>query len=249
MEIATRSVLKKLGVKYKEIDGWVCCGTGVVEDASPLGTAVLVASNLSLAKEQGCEKVFTACGICAAQLKFWKGRLEKEEALREETAKVLEAHYLKYNTDVELLHVLDIIKERFTEEMVERPLYGLKVALYPGCGAKKFYNFYRGVDVFKLMEDIVRKTGAEVVSKVDVCCGFPLMTYDKKNAKRLADKVIEKSLDAHVIVTLCPFCQYHLDTVQRGKAVWHLHQLVGYSMGLSEKELGLDKHVNRLSGF
>ncbi|NPA85778.1 MAG: hypothetical protein GXO07_07265 [Crenarchaeota archaeon] len=247
MEIATKNVLKELGVNYKEIEGWVCCGTGVVDDASPLGAAVLTASNLSMAKEQGCSKVFTACGICAAQLKFWKDRLENEETLREEVEEVLKAHHMKLSTDVELLHILDIIREKFDESKVKRSLYGLRVALYPGCGAKKFYNFYRKEDVFKLMREVVEKTGAQVVSEVEGCCGFPLMTYDKKNAKRLADRVVEKSLDAHVIVTMCPFCQYHLDTVQSEKAVWHLHQLVGYAMGLSEKEIGVDKHANKLN--
>ncbi len=246
MEIATKNVLKKLGIEYRELEGWVCCGTGVVEDASPLGTAVLVASNLSLAREQGCNAIFTACGICAAQLEFWKGRLNKEKALKEETFKTLESYHLHPSLDVEVLHVLDLIREKFKEEHVTRPLYGLRVALYPGCGAKKFYNFYRKQDVFKIMEETVRLTGAEVVSKIDTCCGFPVMTYDKQLARRLAERVISESLDAHVIVTLCPFCQYHLDTVQSSKPIWHLHQLIGFAMGMNEKELGLDKHANKL---
>ncbi|ABU81603.1 heterodisulfide reductase-related iron-sulfur binding cluster [Ignicoccus hospitalis] len=246
MEIATRNVLKALGVEYKEIEGWVCCGTGVVEDASPLGTAVLVASNLSLAKEQGCSSVFTACGICAAQLMFWKGRMMKEEPLREEVKDLLESKHLKFNIDVKLLHILDLLLENFKEEHVKRPLYNLRVSLYPGCGAKKFYNFYQGKDVFKMMEEVVKRTGAEVARRVDTCCGFPLMTYDKKVATDLARKVVSESAGADVIVTLCPFCQYQLDTSQKGVPVWHLHQLVGYAMGLSEKELGLDKHVNKL---
>ena len=245
MEIATRSVLNELGIEYKEIEGWACCGTGVVSEVSPYGAATLVASNLSLASEQGCKRVFTACGICAYQLYSWQKRLKEESELRSKVSEILNSHRLTLDLSPEVLHIIDLIEENLDKVNVTRELKGLKVSLYPGCGARNYY-LLKGEDVFEKMQKILEKTGVNVVAKVDTCCGFPIMTYDKKNAKRLALKVVEKSLDADVIVTLCPFCQYHLDTAQDRKPVVHLHQLLGLAMGLKKEQLGLDKHSNQL---
>ena len=245
MDVATRSVLNKLGIEYKEIDGWACCGTGVVGEISPYGAATLVTSNLSLASEQGCKKVFTACGICAYQLYSWKKRLEKDVELKSDVFEVLNSHRLVPDLSPEVLHIIDIIYDVMDKIEIKKELTGIKVSLYPGCGARNYYHLKKE-DVYIKMGKILKKLGVSIVAKVDTCCGFPLMTYDKKNAKRLALRVVEKSLDADVIVTLCPFCQYHLDTIQDVKPVVHLHQLVGIAMGLSKEQLGLDKHNNQL---
>ncbi len=245
MELATKAVLNAMEIDYREIEGWACCGTGVVGEVSPHGAATLVASNLSLAKEQGCESVFTACGICAYQLLSWKMRLLEDKELASHIREVLKSHRLEMNLNVDVYHIIDIILNNLNKIEIKRKLNGVKVSLYPGCGARNFY-LLKGYNVFDVMEKVVNLTGATVVAKVDMCCGFPIMTYDKKNAQKLAKRIVEKSLDADVIVTMCPFCQYHLDTAQDQKPVVHLHQLLGIALGLGREELGLDKHANQL---
>lgn len=244
MEKAVEAVSRKLGISYKEIDGWGCCGAGMVADLSPLGAAVLANSNLYLAKEQGCEKVFTACGICFNQLIKWNEEAFRNKDLYERTKEVMESKHMDL-VKMEVLHFIEILDEKLTEDHVLRPLANLKVALYPGCQAKFGFKA-KGKDVFEVMERILRKLGVEIGPRIEFCCGFPVVTYDKPNATRMAHEVVRRSLDSDVIVTLCPFCQYHIDTSVRGKPVVHLHQLVGLALGLSPKDLGLDMHSNKL---
>ncbi len=244
MDEAVRAVAEKLGISFKEVEGWTCCGAGVVDDASPIGAAVLARGNLSLAKEQRCEKLFTACGICFFQFMKWKGKLKQNPQLREEVDDVLSAHHVEPG-DVEVLHFIELLDEYLTEDHIVKPLSYLEVAIYPGCQAKRGLAA-KGKNAFKLMEKIVRLTGAEVGPKIDFCCGFPVSTYDKRNSRLMAQEVVRRSGSADVIVTLCPFCQYHLDTIVKGKPVLHLHQLVGLAMGIDPKDLGLHRHNNKL---
>jgi len=244
MDEAVRAVASKLGIEYNEIEGWSCCGAGIVEDASPLGAAVLSVGNLALAKEQGCEKVFTACGICYNQLLLWSTKTSRSKELNEKVEELLEGHFLK-PARLEVLHFLEILEERLTADHVVKPLPYLTVALYPGCRAKTAFAL-KGKDVFQVMENILKLLDVEIGPKIDFCCGFPISTYDKRNSKKMAEEVVRRAGSADVIVTLCPFCQYQIDTNVRGKPIVHLHQLVGLALDLKPKELGLHRHVNAL---
>ncbi len=244
MDIAVKAVAEKLGIKYREIEGWGCCGAGMVADLSVTGAAVLAVSNLYLAKEQGCEGVFTACGICFNQLIKWSSEIRKREDLRERIKEILEANQMEL-VEMDVLHFIEMIDEALSEDYVVRPLVNLKVALYPGCQAKFAFKA-KGKDVFEVMERILKKIGVEIGPRIEFCCGFPVVTYDKPNSRKMAQEVVRRSLDSDAIVTLCPFCQYHIDTTVKGKPIVHLHQLVGLALGIPAKELGLDLHVNKL---
>ncbi|UXD22682.1 hypothetical protein IPA_07325 [Ignicoccus pacificus DSM 13166] len=244
MDEAVKAVAEKLGIDYKEIEGWSCCGAGVVDDASPLGAAILAHGNMALAKEQRCDKVFTACGICFFQFMKWKGKVKQNEALKEKVEEALKSHFLE-PADVEVLHFIELLAEKLTDDDIVRPLPYLKVAIYPGCQAKRGLAA-KGKNAFKLMEDILKKLQVEIGPRIDFCCGFPSSTYDKRNSKKMAEEVVRRSLDADVIVTLCPFCQYHIDTTVKGKPIVHLHQLVGLALGIEPEKLGLHRHNNKL---
>jgi succinate dehydrogenase / fumarate reductase cytochrome b subunit len=87
------------------------------------------------------------------------------------------------------------------------------------------------------------------------CCGFPIITMNKKVSLAQAARHIGDAVDADAdcLVTPCPLCHLNLDLQQplaereAGRSlnmpVLHLPQLVGLALGLEPKDLGLDKHV------
>ncbi len=87
------------------------------------------------------------------------------------------------------------------------------------------------------------------------CCGFPIITMNKKAALRQAGRHVGDALDsgADCFVVPCSLCHLNLDLQQPAAAgaVWrdlglpvlHLPQLVRLGLGLSPKELGMGKHV------
>ena len=87
------------------------------------------------------------------------------------------------------------------------------------------------------------------------CCGFPILTINEKNSVAMvANHTSEaKDLGADVMVTPCPLCHLNLDGYQPKASsqirrpidlpILHLPQLIGLAMGISPRELGLQKHI------
>ena len=85
--------------------------------------------------------------------------------------------------------------------------------------------------------------------------GFPILTINEGNSTKMVGKHTSeaKDLGADAMVTPCPLCHLNLDGY-RPKAsaqakqdidlpILHLPQLIGLAMGISAKDLGLQKHI------
>ena len=89
----------------------------------------------------------------------------------------------------------------------------------------------------------------------DKCCGFPILTMNKKNSYAMAGNHLQeaKNNGADCLVTPCPLCHLNLDANQPDVAshngtkynlpVLHLPQLVGLAIGVPPEQLGLQKHI------
>jgi succinate dehydrogenase / fumarate reductase cytochrome b subunit len=87
------------------------------------------------------------------------------------------------------------------------------------------------------------------------CCGFPIITMNKEASLKQAGRHLGDAVDAEAdcVVTPCPLCHLNLDLQQPlaervtgrnlNMPVLHLPQLVGLALGLTPKELGMDRHV------
>jgi succinate dehydrogenase / fumarate reductase cytochrome b subunit len=87
------------------------------------------------------------------------------------------------------------------------------------------------------------------------CCGWPISSYATPQSFQLAGGHLQDAIaaGADCLVTPCPLCHLQLDSRQPEIAkaldqdlaipVLHLPQLVGLAVGLTPKELGLDRHI------
>ena len=104
---------------------------------------------------------------------------------------------------------------------------------------------------------MIETLGATVVdfSGKTRCCGFPILTINETNSVAMVAKhtLDVKDLGADAMVTPCPLCHLNLDGYQpKAQAqaqrkidmpILHLPQAIGLAMGISRKELGLQKHI------
>jgi succinate dehydrogenase / fumarate reductase cytochrome b subunit len=150
---------------------------------------------------------------------------------------------------------LDTLRER-----VVRPLEGLRVAPFYGCyivRPQSRLGFDRYPERDRYMEMVIEAIGGTAVDYAGKhkCCGFPLITMNKTTSLRQAGRHVADAIDADAdcMVTPCPLCHLNLDLQQPdaakyverdlGLPVLHLPQLIGLAVGLSPKELGMNKHV------
>ncbi len=87
------------------------------------------------------------------------------------------------------------------------------------------------------------------------CCGFPILTINRKNSLTMAGSHVAEAKDkgADALVTPCPLCHLNLDAQQFDAAkvierklevpILNVPQLIGLAMGLDPEALGVNRHV------
>jgi heterodisulfide reductase subunit B len=165
------------------------------------------------------------------------------------------------NTKIETKSVLQILVEDYGIENIRKkvvkPLTGLVVGAYYGCILNRPAELMQFDDREHpmAMDNIMEALGATVVPfplKVE-CCGASFGIPRKDVVMRLSGKLLDtaKSIGAMALVTACPLCQMNLDMRQdqinhaNGShhkiPIFYFTQLLGLALGLTEKELGMNK--------
>jgi succinate dehydrogenase / fumarate reductase cytochrome b subunit len=147
------------------------------------------------------------------------------------------------------------------KSLVKKPLTGLKVGPFYGCyilrpEAVLGFDEHPGRDHY--LEDVIEALGCTLISYEgqDKCCGFPILTINKKNSLTMAANHLSEaqSEGADCLVTPCPLCHLNLDAQQPDAVkyahvdglevpILHLPQLIGLALGMDPKALRVDRHV------
>jgi len=257
-ETATRAVLHHLDIRLNDME-FNCCGYPV-RHRDETASIFSAARNLALAARTRND-ILTPCQCCFGHLKYARFRLQKDASLRQMANRHLAAEGLEWRPDVDVHHLLSVLFHDVTAgaiaERVRRPLDGLKIAAHYGCHALR-PGHITGFDnplAPTLFETLVNATGAESIawSKRLECCGNPLWGKNDPLALHLMTQKIDNAFEAgaDAICTACTHCQIQFESVRRGQprqqkpedtrpAILYIH-LLGWSLGLTEPELGWDK--------
>ncbi|MCX6387718.1 MAG: CoB--CoM heterodisulfide reductase iron-sulfur subunit B family protein [Solirubrobacterales bacterium] len=260
-----QAVAPLLDLELIEIDRGSCCGAGVIAEHNQELADTLNARTFALAAETPGELMMNICSTCQGAQSECQERLDASAEYRAEINTTLEAEGLAYekglvtNKNFLWLLVEEIGLENLTKK-VKRPLTGLKVGPFYGCYIVRptdrlGINDENPRDTY--MEKVIEALGGEVIDYAGVhkCCGFPIITMNKKASLQMAGTHLADATDADAdcLVVPCPLCHLNLDLQQPMAAgeigrdlsmpVLHLPQLVGLALGLEPKELGLQRHV------
>lgn len=257
-DLSLKEVLKNLDTSLQEINDWCCCGASSAHSASHLLAVALPARNLILAKEQGMKEVVTPCAACFNRLKVAQHELRTDEHIRIKTDELLG---IKYSDGINVLNLISFFQQIGLDKIkanIKADLGKLNVACYYGCLLVRPHEILKFDDPENptTMEEIVSAAGAKPVDwnfKVE-CCGAAHSIAHTEIVENLSMKIIDDAVNhkADVIVVACPMCHSNLDMRQKNIIKHHpdriavpilyLSQLIGLSMGLGQKKLGLDLH-------
>jgi succinate dehydrogenase / fumarate reductase cytochrome b subunit len=257
---ATVKVAEVLGIELVELTGWTCCGASHLHDVDEAASVVVNARNIALAEELGLP-LLTVCNTCTLMLRKAKAALDSGE--KNKANEILKANGLEYRGSSQVTHFLwALIRDYGLDKLhqaVVKPLTGLRVAGYYGC------HILRPPQVMDFedhaaphsLEDLITALGAEPVdftAKLK-CCGFHAFWTAERDVLAMTGENNLSAINAgaQCVVTPCPLCQMQLDMYQpEGQAlagtktdipVFHLAQLIGLALGLTPRELGMNRHI------
>jgi heterodisulfide reductase subunit B2 len=259
--ISLEAVAKVLGMSFKEIEDWNCCGASIsYVGGNELSVDVLAARNLALAEAHGGMDVVAPCSSCYIVLNKVNHKLKESPELLAQVNEVLAEGNLRYSGKIKVRHILDVFFNDVglakIKSAVKKPLKGLKVAGYVGCQTVRPYGEYDSVEKPVIQDNILGALGAEAVPfpKKMRCCGSGLFLTELEACYDLARDILEdaQANGGQIISTACPMCQMNLEAYQKriNKAlgtnfnipVVFITQLMAVAFGLnSKKEGALDR--------
>ncbi len=259
-DLSTREVANALGIELIEIPDWVCCGATPAHISMHLLSLALPVKNLLLARRIGSYDIATCCAACFSRLKIANKFMRDNPRHRAKVNKILGE---EYQGEIKVRHFIDILINDFGMKnlapRITKPLEGLKVACYYGCLLTRPSDITCLDDLEEphLMDDLMRVIGAQPVNwpyKVE-CCGASFSLTKTEIVLKLSNDILQMACDqgAEAIVVACPLCQSNLDLRQpkinkKFKAnfkipIFYFTQLIGLSLGIEPKKLGLKKHI------
>jgi heterodisulfide reductase subunit B len=266
-ESSSRAVLKKLGVGLVDIREFNCCGYPL-RNIDFKVFLLSSARNLALAEKKNLD-VMTLCQCCYGSLKKADFLMKENATLKKEVNTTLEKEGLKYEGRSEVKHLLSVLHKGIGIESIKGKMSttfkGLRIATHYGCHALRPSQVV-GFDnplAPTLFDELVEATGAESVEwqmKLE-CCGAPLWGINDQLSMDLTLKKLKdgRKSGADYICAACPYCHIQFDKVQKmilsQRNVNHplpsilYTQLLGLSMGVDKKALGLEMNEIPIGGI
>ena len=261
---STMAIAGRLGIELEEIVGASCTGAGVLQEKGRRLGDALNARTFAMAERLGLTTILNICSTCQGVMAQANHRLLADPAYLNEINEVLSEEGLEYQGRVVIKHLAWVLVEEIGIEslkpLITNPLEGFKVAPFYGCYILR-PSWALGIDEnpgrTQCLERLIELCGADPVNFPgrEACCGFPILLINERNSMNMvANHTLgAKEQGADAMVTPCPLCHLNLDgyqpkaQAQRGSKIGlpilHLPQLLGLAMGMSSKELGLQRHV------
>jgi len=251
------AVAGAFGIELIEVPDWNCCGATAAHNLNKELSLALPARILALAEREGLSDIVVPCAACYNRLTVTKHELNENEELKNKIASIIG---MEIKADSGILNIIQFIEKYILDKIeakVIRPFNHL-TACYYGCLLVRPHNILKfdRPENPMTMDNVIRKIGGTPIDwafKVE-CCGAGLSISRTDLVAKLSGKIVEDATDrgAQVIVVACPMCHLNLD-MRRPESnkylrknldvpVIYITQALGLAIGLSEKELGLQRH-------
>jgi heterodisulfide reductase subunit B len=258
-DLSTRAVMQSLRIELEELHDWSCCGGSVAAAVSHDVGLAMAARNVALARREKLD-LLAACSGCynksarANQALAQPREKARIEPILEAMGVPLPDHAIRVRNVVDVLaNDIDLAAH------VRRPLEGLKLACYYGCLLTRPADItgWDSVQFPTSMDRLCTTCGADVVefrSKTR-CCGGPIAVSNQERAYELSKALLDeaKSLGIDALVLACPLCDTNLELhqpeiertyqVEYNLPILYITEIVGLALGLSPRQLGLQKHI------
>ena len=262
LNTATHRVAARLGIELVELHSATCTGSREIRAIDRNRFLALNARIIALAEKDELP-VLTVCNTCTLNLLDTQKILEEEPETRAWVNQALADEELEFRGTSRVTHFLWMLLEDVGPEKLRRavlrPLTGVRLAAFYGCHIVRppaQYGFVdsRNAQAIETLNEILGCVSIDYSGRTE-CCGFHTAASDERVAIKLTGRHIKSAKDggAQAMVTPCPLCHTVLDSFQRemeqdlkkplDMPILHLPQLVGLALGMSPRELQMDKHM------
>ena len=133
-DVQCREVLGNLGIDFKEIDDWNCCGATSAAKTNDFLSIAMPARNLGIADASGYAEMMIPCASCYSRTLIAQKTLERDKDLRDKINADLSK---KVEGRIKIISILDLLVEKAKSGEIaakeSKKLIGLKPACYYGC--------------------------------------------------------------------------------------------------------------------
>ncbi|MGE5648468.1 MAG: CoB--CoM heterodisulfide reductase iron-sulfur subunit B family protein [Acidobacteriota bacterium] len=249
-------VFRVLGLPLDELEDWNCCGATSYMAVDEGAAFLLSARNLSIAAEKDNRDLMAPCAACYLVLRKTQDYVNQYPEIRERVEAGLRTAELKPFDGVKVRHPLEILYNdiglKALKDKVVRKWQGGKIACYYGCQAVRPYHEVDRPHNPMRMDELMNACGAQTIDYAlkTKCCGGSLTGTIHQVGVRLSELLIREAVrkGAGCIVTICPLCQFNLDTYQSEMKlnipVLYFTQVLGWALGGDVKKLGLKRSIS-----
>jgi heterodisulfide reductase subunit B len=264
-EISARKVFEALDVELHDVKDFTCCMPACLVHSFDYATGLALTSrNFCVADEFGRD-ILTLCVSCYGNLWRAKNLMSENGDLRRKVDELLEAVGKSYQGKADVKHtVTALYKDIGLEALkntVSKPLKGIRAAPFYGCHLIRpgEYLHFDDTEFPKKLDELIEITGATSVlhrERAGCCigCGSFFGEVAEEAALRLSVDILDSALEAEAdcLIVTCPYCLLQIEMSQllykrrTGESynvpVLHYTDLLGLSLGIEPKELGMDLH-------
>ena len=251
------AIASALGIKLEEVPDWNCCGATAAHNLNHELSLALPARILSLAEQAGYDKLVVPCAACYNRLLLTQHELNNNNELKN---KIIEHLGMDYKGTMLIQNAIQFIQDDIIDKLPSRITnpFRYKVACYYGCLLVRphgILKFDRPEDP-QTMDVVMRALGANPIDWAfkNECCGAAMSIARTDVVGKLSGNIVKDAVDrgAEALIVACPMCHSNLDMRRPDinkamgetykQPVLYLTQAIGLAIGLTPKELGLQRH-------
>jgi heterodisulfide reductase subunit B len=210
--------MEALGVEYKELDEWQCCGAVYPLAKDDISARLSSVRALAEAQRSGSD-LLTLCSACHHVLKRVNHDIRENKDIRMKANNYL-ALDTPYTGETRVVHYMEMLRDTVGfDKLRERsvnPLKGRKLGAYYGCMLLRPYDVmdFDNPENPSIIEDFIKAIGADPItfSYRNECCGGYAALEEKEMVEGLCAAIMDSGKDRGVeaLVTSCPLCRYNL---------------------------------------
>jgi len=198
LEIPALRSAALLGIELIELPRWNCCGVVSSLTSDNLMNHLGSVRNFIRVQEMNIDgivendnRLVTLCSMCYNTLSLTNNRMQKNPDDLEKLNTFMHEEPENYEGKVDVIHYIQLLSDLGFDKIAKKvikPLSGLKIASYYGCGS---YHTVNNTDiVLNLAEGIInnaRNSGAEAIITSCPLCAFNLDSRQEEIKKRNPD--------------------------------------------------------------
>ena len=256
LELSVRSLLRALELGFEDLQPQACCGEPL-RSISMAASAYMAVRIMAQAASAGHDTVLFPCSKGYFMARWALDLISRSGEARDAVSKALSAEGLSLEKLSRPLDLVGLIYEALGPEGLRKKaerLLGLDVALHPGCYLlRNLPGTGEGLERLAEARELLSAVGVRAPSYPGMadCCGGSLHQARPDAALTLAGSKLKSASEAGLgcLVVFCPSCFEMLDLRQdealsavgmkKKIPVLYFSQLLGLSLGLGPRELGL----------